>query len=82
MGHGTWEIRVGVRVSTFKKTGIVLYADQSPPCAVTLYNITSFYGSSCVNSGKDAFDTPDVVTSYMLYLSVPRGVEPSSVGHA
>eukprot|EP00976_Prorocentrum_cordatum_P095678 1190268-Prorocentrum_minimum.AAC.1 len=33
-----------------------------------VYNITSFYGSSCANNGKDALNTPD--GSYGLYSSL------------
>eukprot|EP00976_Prorocentrum_cordatum_P090845 1188277-Prorocentrum_minimum.AAC.3 len=33
-----------------------------------LYNITSFYGSSCANNGKDALNTPDM--RYRLYIGV------------
>eukprot|EP00959_Pyramimonas_sp_CCMP1952_P184570 3859359-Pyramimonas_sp.AAC.1 len=27
--------------------------------------MTSFYGSSCANSGKDALDTPEIYVSYI-----------------
>ena len=31
--------------------------------------ITSFYGSSCVNNGKGALNTPDIRDSYILYYT-------------
>eukprot|EP00976_Prorocentrum_cordatum_P079394 1183529-Prorocentrum_minimum.AAC.1 len=57
------------KVRQLDQYGVFLYsADQSVmsmpdsmrlPPAESDYNITSFYGSSCANNGKDALNTDD-----------------------
>eukprot|EP00959_Pyramimonas_sp_CCMP1952_P099899 2088777-Pyramimonas_sp.AAC.1 len=37
-------------------------------------NITSFYGPSCANNGKDALNTPEYNTSYNTRVFIPPNV--------
>eukprot|EP00976_Prorocentrum_cordatum_P085434 1186088-Prorocentrum_minimum.AAC.2 len=35
--------------------------------ATEVRNVTSFYGSSCANNGKDALNTPDIYTLVFIH---------------